>query len=345
MPQATPASTDPEHPAGTAIAVLGAGSFGTALAIHLARRGSSVLLWGRSAEKIHEMQEARENRQYLPGCQFPVRLTAVSDLQAAVAQADDLLISTPSHSLREMLTTLRPWLKPGQGIACACKGLEPGSGKLVHEVIREVIGDAHPLAVISGPTFAKELGIGLPTAVTIASHDTEFAEKIAVRLHGDGFRAYTATDLPGVEIGGAAKNVMAIGVGIADGLSLGANTRAMMLTRGLAEIMRLGEALGAHAETLMGLSGMGDLVLTCTDNQSRNRRMGLLLAQGKSVAEAITEIQQVVEGVKAAPEVRRLAQRLGVEMPITEAVSRVLAGEITPVQAVQALATRPSRAE
>ena len=338
-------STEPPQVHGTAIAVLGAGSFGTALAIHLARRGSATLLWGRNVEKMREIQEARENRQYLPDCQFPVKLTAVSDLHFAVMQAEDLLISTPSHSLREMLTTIRPWLKSGQGIACACKGLEPGSGKLVHEVIQDVVGDTHPLAVISGPTFAKELGIGLPTAVTVASHDLAFAEKIAARLHGDGFRAYTADDLPGVEIGGAAKNVMAIGVGIADGLSLGANTRAMMLTRGLAEIMRLGEALGAKSETLMGLSGMGDLVLTCTDNQSRNRRMGLLLAQGKSVAEAIAEIKQVVEGVKAAPEVHRLAQRLGVEMPITEAVSRVLAGEISPVEAVRSLATRPQKAE
>ncbi|MGH8455638.1 MAG: NAD(P)H-dependent glycerol-3-phosphate dehydrogenase [Stenotrophobium sp.] len=340
-----PVSTESAAGGGAAIAVLGAGSFGTALAVHLARRGSITLLWGRDHEKMLAMQYARENQQYLPGCQFPVKLSAISDLQTAVEQSEDLLISTPSHALRETLSALKPFLKPGQGIACACKGLEPMTGRLVHEVIEDAVGNAHPLAVISGPTFAKELGIGLPTAVTVASTDLAFAEKIAGRLHGDGFRAYTSGDLPGVEIGGAAKNVMAIGVGIADGLTLGANTRAAMITRGLAEIMRLGEALGAHPETLMGLSGMGDLVLTCTDNQSRNRRMGLLLAQGKSVAEAVQEIQQVVEGVKAAPEVLRLAQRLGVEMPITDAVSRVLKGEITPVQAVKALVTRPPRAE
>lgn len=326
------------------IAVLGAGSFGTALAIQLARRGAETLLWGRDAERQQQMQQARENARYLPGCHFPVKLTAVADLQVAVA-AEDLLIATPSHALRSTLDTILPMLRPNQGIACACKGLEPGSGRLVHEVIEDVVGTTLPYAVISGPTFAKELGLGLPTAVTIASRDTVFAEKIVRRLHGDGFRAYWSGDLPGVEIGGAAKNVMAIGVGIADGLGLGANTRAALITRGLAEIMRLAEALGAHPETLMGLSGMGDLVLTCTDNQSRNRRMGLLLAQGRSVAEAIAEIQQVVEGVKAAPEVLRLAERLGVEMPITEAVNAVLEGRMTPVQAVRVLATRPARAE
>lgn len=326
------------------IAVFGAGSFGTALAIQLARRGSQTLLWGRDGARQQEMQQVRENARYLPGCHFPVRLAATADLAAAAA-AEDLLVATPSHALRQMLEVLRPMLRPGQGIACACKGLEPGTGRLVHEVIEDVLGTGYPLAVISGPTFAKELGLGLPTAVTIASSNAAFAEKIVHRLHGDGFRAYWSDDLPGVEIGGAAKNVMAIGVGIADGLNLGANTRAALITRGLAEIMRLGEALGARAETLMGLSGMGDLVLTCTDNQSRNRRMGLLLAQGRSVPEAIAEIQQVVEGVTAAPEVARLAARLGVEMPITDAVHAVLDGRMSAVQAVRVLATRPARAE
>lgn len=334
-----------EAPPAGAIAVLGAGSFGTALAVHLARHGSDTLLWGRDAAKLAAMQEARENAQYLPGCHFPAKLTATADLAAAVGEAGDLLIATPSHALRETLEQIKPLLKPGQGIACACKGLEPNTGRLVHEVILDVLGASYPIAVISGPTFAKELGIGLPTAVTIAAQDETFAKKLVARLHGDGFRAYSSEDFAGVEIGGAAKNVMAIGVGIADGLSLGANTRAGMITRGLAEIMRLGKALGAKPETLMGLAGMGDLVLTCTDNQSRNRRMGLLLAQGKTVPEAIKEIQQVVEGVKAAPEVLRLARRLGIEMPITEAVNGVLQGELTPVEAVMRLATRPARAE
>lgn len=327
------------------IAVLGAGSFGTALAIHLARRKSDTLLWGRDAAKMAAMQEARENKQYLPGCAFPIQLRATADLDSTIEACDDILISTPSHALRATLMAIKPKLDAGHGIACACKGFEPGTGRLVHEVIADELGNAYPLAVISGPTFAKELGLGLPTAVTVASNDAAFAQRIADRLHGDGFRAYTADDLAGVEVGGAVKNVMAIAVGIADGLGLGANTRAAMITRGLAEIMRLGEKLGAHPETLTGLAGLGDLVLTCTDNQSRNRRMGLLLAQGKSVAEASAEIQQVVEGVKAAPEVMRLARKHGVEMPISEAVSRVISGEITPIQAVKAVATRPQRAE
>lgn len=328
-----------------AAAVIGAGSFGTSLAIQLARRGSPTLLWGRDAGKLAAMQAARENAQYLPGCHFPVKLDATADLAAAVHDSEDLLIATPSHALRATLEQLRPMMRDGQGLIAACKGLEPKTGKLVHEVIEDVFGSARPFGVLSGPTFAKELGIGLPTAVTIASDDQDFAEKFAHLLHGDGFRAYWSEDLTGVEIGGAAKNVMAIGVGIADGLSLGANTRAALITRGLAEIMRLAIAMGGKAETLMGLAGMGDLVLTCTDNQSRNRRMGLLLAQNRSVDEAIAEIQQVVEGVKAAPEVLRLAQRYDVDMPITHAVHGVLVGELSAVEAVHILATRPARAE
>lgn len=327
------------------IGVLGAGSFGTALAIHIARRGPATLLWGRDAARVGEMQQARENAQYLPGCRFPVMLTATSELQRVVADSEDLLIATPSHALRETLHALKPLIRPGQGLVAGCKGLEPGSGRLIHEVIEDELVQGQPMAVLSGPTFAKELGLGLPTAVTIASADHAFAEKIAMRLHGGGFRAYWTNDLPGVEIGGAAKNVMAIGVGIADGLQLGANTRAALITRGLAEIMRLADALGARGETLMGLAGMGDLVLTCTDNQSRNRRLGLLLAQGKSVDEASREIRQVVEGVRAAPEVLRLARKHGVEMPITDAVSAVLEGRMSAVEAVRALATRPAKPE
>lgn len=327
------------------VAVLGAGSYGTALAIQLARRGTPVWLWGRDPKALAEMDERRINARYLPEAHFPAGLKATADLSEAFAAAEEVFVVVPSQALRETLRRIDPLLKPGQGIACAMKGLEAGSGKLVHEVVAEELGSERPLAIISGPTFAKEMGLGLPTAVTIASSTPGFAERIAHALHGDGFRAYTATDVVGVEIGGSVKNVLAIAVGIGDGLGLGANTRAAIITRGLAEIMRLGEALGARPETLMGLSGVGDLVLTCTDNQSRNRRMGLLLAQGRSVAEATAEIQQVVEGVRAAPEVRRLARAHQVDMPITEVICRVLAAEIGPVEAVRALATRPSRAE
>ncbi|MDB5972056.1 MAG: NAD(P)-dependent glycerol-3-phosphate dehydrogenase [Hydrocarboniphaga sp.] len=327
------------------IAVLGAGSYGTALAIQLARRGTPVWLWGRDRAALAAMQEQRINQRYLPEAHFPIGLTATSDLRLAIESSEELLIAVPSHALRETLRKCEPLLLPGQGIACAMKGIETGTGKLVHEVVGEELGETRDLAVISGPTFAKELGLGLPTAVTVASSNLAYAERIAHALHGDGFRAYTAADVIGVEIGGAVKNVLAIAVGIADGLGLGANTRAALITRGLAEIMRLGESMGAKPETLMGLSGLGDLVLTCTDNQSRNRRMGLLLAQGKSVTEATAEIRQVVEGVRVAPEVRRLAEQRHVSMPITEQVCRVLLGEISAVEAVRALATRPAKPE
>jgi glycerol-3-phosphate dehydrogenase (NAD(P)+) len=253
------------------IAVLGAGSYGTALAIQLARRGTPVWLWGRDRDALAHMQAQRLNARYLPEAHFPIGLTATADLRLAIESADEVLIVVPSHALRETLRRIGPLLMPGQGIACAMKGIETGSGKLVHEVVEEELGDSRDLALISGPTFAKELGLGLPTAVTVASTNLAYAGRIAHALHGDGFRAYTADDVTGVEIGGSAKNVLAIAVGIADGLGLGANTRAALITRGLAEIMRLGESLGANPETLMGLSGLGDLVLTCTDNQSRNR--------------------------------------------------------------------------
>lgn len=327
------------------LGVLGAGSYGTAMAIQLARRGTATRLWGRDAAELASMQEKRVNERYLPGCDFPAALTATSDLGQVLEAAEHLFIVVPSHALRETLARIAPLLRPEQGLACACKGLEPGSGLLVHEVVADELGEARPLAVISGPTFAREMGLGLPTAVTVASRNEAFADRIAQALHGDGFRAYTSDDLVGVEIGGSAKNVMAIAVGIGDGLGLGANTRAALITRGLAEIMRLGEALGARAETLIGLAGMGDLVLTCTDDQSRNRRMGLLLAQGRTMSAAAAEIRQVVEGVKAAPEVLRLARRLKVEMPITEQVVAVIEGRTSPVQAVKNLATRPARAE
>lgn len=327
------------------LAVLGAGSFGTALAIHLARRGHHTLIWGRDGAAMAAMEAARENAAYLPGMPFPAKLEALGDLEAAVRGCVDLLIATPSSALGATVRAVAPLLRPGQGIVCACKGLEPGTARMAHEVIAEALPGGHPVAVLSGPTFAKELALGLPTAVAIASKDEAFAEKIAHEFHGDGFRAYPSDDVIGVEIGGAAKNVMAIGVGIADGLGLGANTRAGFIARSLNELMRLGVAAGARPETFMGLAGLGDLVLTCTDNQSRNRRFGLLLAEGKSPAEAAAIIGQVVEGAKAAAEVLRLAARLGVDTPITREIAKVISGESKPVEAVSALAQRPLRAE
>jgi len=329
----------------TAIAVLGAGSYGTALAIQLARLGNDTRLWGRDAAQMKKLEAERVNAEYLPGCKLPPALKPTSDLRAAVADAEDLLLAVPSHALHAVLRVVAPLLRPEQGIACAVKGIEPDTGKLMHEVIGDIVGTQRKFAVISGPTFAKEVGLGMPTAVTVASADPEYAEKIVHALHGNGFRAYTSDDVIGVEVGGSVKNVLAIAVGIADGLGLGANTRAGVITRGLAEIMRLGEAMGGRRETFMGLAGLGDLVLTCTDDQSRNRRMGLALAKGKSVQQALAEIRQVVEGVRVAPEVLRLARKHHVEMPISEQVAGVLAGEITAIDAVRSLATRPPRAE
>jgi glycerol-3-phosphate dehydrogenase (NAD(P)+) len=327
------------------IAVLGAGAFGTALAIQLSRRGAPAFLWGRDATAMATMQESRENPRYLRGCAFPAGLIATADLAAAIAECGDVLIATPSPSLRETCTRLAPLLRPEQGVACAAKGLEPGSGLFAHEVITEVLGTGRDIAIISGPTFAKELGIGLPTAVTVAANNPAFAERMAGALHGDGFRAYTSDDMTGVEIGGATKNVLAIAVGIADGLGLGANTRAAMITRGLNEMARLANALGAKPDTLMGLSGLGDLVLTCTDDQSRNRRYGIQLGRGASSEHAQASIEGVVEGVRAAPEVLRLAHRLGVQLPLLEMAAAVIAGKVSAVEAVQRLGDRPLRAE
>lgn len=327
------------------IAVIGAGSYGTALAIQLARRGTPVWLWGRDRDALAAMQDKRLNERYLPEAHFPVGLTATADLQLAVSAAEELLIAVPSHALRETLRRIEPLLRPEQGIACAMKGLEAGTGKLVHEVVADELGDARDLAVISGPTFAKELGLGLPTAVTVASANLAYAERIAHALHGDGFRAYTADDIVGVEVGGSVKNVLAIAVGIADGLGLGANTRAALITRGLAEIARLGTALGARRETFLGLAGVGDLILTCTGDLSRNRRVGLLLAEGKSLSAILESLGHVAEGVSTAREVVRLAGERGIDMPIARAVAEVLDGRLAASAAVDALLSREPRAE
>jgi glycerol-3-phosphate dehydrogenase (NAD(P)+) len=331
--------------ADTPITVLGAGSYGTALAIQLARSGHPTALWARNSEHIRKLADERVNARYLPNCPFPERLHPEADLDRALAGVSHLLVAVPSHAVREMLETLKPRVRPGQRLACAAKGLEPETCKLMHEVFAEELGGDRPLAIISGPTFAKEVGRGMPTAVTVASQSQAIAEEFADFLHSGVFRAYTANDIVGVEVGGAVKNVLAIAVGAADGLGFGANTRALMITRGLAEIMRLGEALGAERETFMGLAGLGDLLLTCTDDQSRNRRMGLALAAGKSVEAALKEIGQVVEGVRVAREVTRLAEKHRVEMPISQQVARVLHEGVSPMEAFLALTARPSRAE
>lgn len=326
------------------IAVLGAGSWGSALAIQLARNGVTTLLWGRDAPAMAQMAVERRNSRYLPESPFPERLTPTAGLNATLELADHVLLAVPTHAFRDTLRAIAPQLKPGSHLGWATKGLESGSGKLLHQVITEELGEGYSSAVISGPTFAAEVAHGLPTAVTIAG--TPEATALYARcLHSGAFRAYTSGDVVGVEIGGACKNVLAIAAGIADGLGFGANTRAALITRGLAEMMRLGVEMGGEAETFMGLAGLGDLVLTCTDDQSRNRRIGLALGRGETLEQAISTIGQAVEGVKSAPEIYRLAAKRGIEMPIIEQVYRVLYQGMAAQQAVEILLGRDQKPE
>jgi glycerol-3-phosphate dehydrogenase (NAD(P)+) len=313
--------------------------------LQFARRGQPVRLWGRDRSQLAGMCEERVNARYLPGAAFPENLNAVIELEACLDGARDILVAVPSHGFRETLETIRPLLTKDARICWATKGFELHTGKLPHVVAAEVLGAERPVAVLSGPTFAREVGDGLPTALTIAANDADFAQDLAVALSGDNFRAYTSDDMIGVEVGGAVKNVLAIGAGMSDGLGFGANSRVALITRGLVEMTRLGVALGARRETFMGLAGMGDLVLTCTDNLSRNRRMGLALAAGKSVEEAQEEIQQVVEGVLAAQAVHEVAEKLGIEMPICHQVYRILYEGASPREAVGALMRRDLKSE
>ncbi len=309
----------------SAITVLGAGSYGTALAICLARNGHHTLLWGRNADDIAAMTRDRINHRYLPEIVLPEQLAVTADLEGAVKASQNVLVVVPSHAFADTLRQIKPFLLPHARVAWATKGLEPDSGRLLQDVARDILGDDVSLAVLSGPTFAKELAKGLPTAISLSSTDAEFITVLSDLLHcGKTFRVYTNPDFIGVQLGGAVKNVIAIGAGMADGIGFGANARTALITRGLTEMCRLGCALGAKKETFMGMAGLGDLVLTCTDNQSRNRRFGLLLGQGVGVEDAITQIGQVVEGYRNAREVYNLATRVGVEMPITEQIYQVL---------------------
>jgi glycerol-3-phosphate dehydrogenase (NAD(P)+) len=327
------------------IGVIGAGSWGTALAFQLARNGHRVLLWGRELDEMRAMIEKRYNARYLPDLRFPEGLIPVETLEQVLDETRNLLVVVPSEGFRPVLKSLSPYLDVNMRLLWATKGLESGSGKLLHEVVIEELGDGVPHGVVSGPSFAKEVARGLPTAVTVASRFDAFREEAANWLHGDTFRAYMSDDVIGVELGGAVKNVLAVAAGISDGLGFGANARAALITRGLAEMMRLGESMGAQRETMMGLSGMGDLVLTCTDDQSRNRRMGLALGRGKSVESTMREIGQAVEGVGTAKVVHHVAQRHGVEMPICHQVFRVLYEAHSAEQAVTELLARDLKSE
>ncbi|MCB5310233.1 NAD(P)H-dependent glycerol-3-phosphate dehydrogenase [Yersinia massiliensis] len=305
--------------------VIGAGSYGTALAITLARNGHQVVLWGHDPKHIQVLQHDRCNQAFLPDVPFPETLLLEKDLARALAASRDVLVVVPSHVFGAVLHQLKPHLRQDARIVWATKGLEAETGRLLQDVAREVLGESIPLAVVSGPTFAKELAAGLPTAIALASTDTKFSEDLQQLLHcGKSFRVYSNPDFIGVQLGGAVKNVIAIGAGMSDGIGFGANARTALITRGLAEMTRLGSALGADPSTFMGMAGLGDLVLTCTDNQSRNRRFGIMLGQGLGVQEAQDKIGQVVEGYRNTKEVLALAQRHGVEMPITEQIYQVL---------------------
>ena len=329
-----------------AISVLGAGSYGSALAISLARNGHPTLLWGHDPVHVAELEHDRCNKAFLPDVPFPADLQLTADLQRAVQAAPVLLLVVPSHVFGQVLSRVKPFLRPDTRIAWATKGLEPDSGRLLQDVARDVLGETIPLAVISGPTFAKELAAGLPTAISVASTHDDFADELSHLLHcGRSFRVYTNPDFVGLQLGGAVKNVIAIGAGLSDGLGFGANARTALITRGLVEMQRLGAALGADAKTFMGMAGLGDLVLTCTDNQSRNRRFGLALGAGKAVETAMAEIGQVVEGYRNTKEVHLLAARCGVEMPICEQIFQVLYQGKNPKEAAIALLSRDKRDE
>lgn len=309
----------------SAIAVIGAGSYGTALAICLARNGNTISLWGRNEQDMQQMAQARTNQRYLPDIRLPDTLQVTSDLAQAAASSRNILLVVPSHAFADTLTQIKPFLQPNARVAWATKGLEPETGRLLQDVARDILGDSISLAVFSGPTFAKEMAAGLPTAISLSSTDPDFIKELSDLLHcAKSFRVYTNPDFIGVQLGGAVKNVIAIGAGMADGVGFGANARTALITRGLTEMCRLGCAMGAKKDTFMGMAGLGDLVLTCTDNQSRNRRFGLLLGQGAAVDDAMQSIGQVVEGFRNAKEVFNLAQRVGVEMPITEQIYQVL---------------------
>lgn len=327
------------------IAVLGAGAWGTALAVLLARNGVHIRLWGHEPIHMEKLIQDRSNQQYLPDIVFPDTLQPYKDITQALNNISDILIVVPSAGFRETLQLIAKAANQPVRLAWASKGMEHGSGKLLHEIVGEVMGPDTPVTAISGPTFAHEVAQELPTAISAAGNNADFTRDIVKALHNEYFRVYTSHDIIGLEVGGAIKNVLAIAAGIADGLGFGANTRAALVTRGLAEMMRLGVALGGHRETFMGLAGLGDLVLTCTDNLSRNRRLGLALASGKSVKEALDDIDQVVEGIESARETIMLAKRHNIDMPIAEQIYQVLHKGKAPRDAVSTLLSRHQRDE
>ncbi len=325
-------------------AVIGAGAWGSALAKLLVENGHSTVLWGRVEDGIDDIKRERMNQRFLPGVELPEQLAYTKNISEAL-RAEIPLIVVPSVVYKKLLSDNAGLIQRSGKLVWATKGLEPESRQPLDRVARQILGDAVNLAVISGPNFATEVGKKVPTATTVASHDPDLAEEMAACLHNEWFRAYTSPDMTGAQLGGALKNSLAIAAGIADGLGFGANTRAALLTRGLAEITRLAVAMGAEMQTMMGLAGIGDLLLTCTDNQSRNRRLGLLLAKGVDLKTAQEQIGQVVEGVKTAKVAYSLARDYSLEMPINEQVYKVLFQDVSPLDAVQELLSRELRQE
>lgn len=321
------------------IAILGGGSWGTAVAIHLARQ-HKVLLWGRG--EIKDMIQNRVNEKYLPGIKFPKNLEPTHDFDKCIIEAQHIIIGVPSHAFKEVLDKLPENI---QSLSWITKGIDYQSNQLLSVLVKEKYGENFPIAIISGPSFAKEVARFLPTLLVVASENKEFADRIRNLFHFDNIRVYLTDDIIGVQICGAVKNVLAIACGISDGLDYGANARAALITRGLAEMSRLGVAMGAKADTFMGLAGVGDLVLTCTDNQSRNRRFGLLLGQGTDIKTAIQHIGQVVEGQFNAKQVTTFASQYNVDMPISQTVHNLLLNKFDPREAADALFQRPPTEE
>lgn len=327
------------------ISVLGAGAWGTALALSLVRNSNSVRLWSYDSAQADVMRRQRENPEFLPGFILPDELQIENDLAAALAEAEDILIAVPSQAFTAVLRQIKACRAGDWRILWGTKGLDAETGRLLHEMVAEVLGPATPAAVISGPSFAQELAAGLPTAVSLSGNQPEFLQHLMHRLHGDNLRVYENPDFIGVQLCGVVKNVLAIAVGIADGLQLGANARCALITRGIAEMNRLNSAMGGKASTLLSLAGVGDLVLTCTDNQSRNRRFGLAVGQGDPPKKAALSIGKVIEGLNNTEHLRKLARRFVIDMPITEEIHKILYHGHSPREVVASLLSREPKTE
>ncbi len=327
------------------IGVLGAGSWGTALAIHLSRNGHQVRLWARDAELVGRMRDERRNPSYLPDVPFPPGMTPTGQLDATLDGVAYVLTAVPSHGLRAVVREAAPLIPPGVTLVSTTKGIEPVTLRRMSEVIAEEAGNRHPVAVVSGPSFASEVARQLPTAVSVACADTATATGVQQEFRGPSLRLYVTDDVAGVEMGGAMKNVIAIAAGVVDGLGLGHNAMAALITRGLAEMARLACAVGGRRDTLAGLSGLGDLVLTCTGELSRNRTVGVQLGRGKGLDEILSGMRMVAEGVRTTDAALALGARHGIELPIAAQMAAVLHGRTTPREAVERLMLRPPRSE